>query len=242
MANLSEVSAISHQFLDHAKRCLPNEGCGLVTKVGDVLKYIEVENISEAPNRSFLIDPAVYEEYRDTVAYVVHSHVNRSPKPTNADILCSEKVNIPFVIVSLPSEEIACYYPTGARQDLVGRDFIYPMNDCYAIVKDYYKYELGVDIADYDRKKWGWWEDSKNRDYLETNAKSEGFFKVDVKDLKAGDLIFMQLGADIVNHIAVYLGGNVILHQVLEKKSSKEIYGSYWKKNTMFCMRHKNVR
>jgi len=226
------IAEITH----HAAHVFPEECCGLVIDNGGVLQYIECENKSHQPENSFLIDPLVYARCANNVKFIVHSHPNRSPQPSEADKASSERAGIPFLIMSYPTCEVSNYYPTGYKTPLEGRQFVYSVMDCFTLVKDYYSQVLNIEIPDRQRKPYGWWNESGAESYIMSDYEKWGFKKVDF--LKSGDLIIMQLQGHAPNHAAVYLGDGIILHQTLNTVSRREQYGNYWRKNTVCYLRH----
>jgi len=226
------IAAITH----HAERVFPLECCGLVIDNGGALQYIECENQSHDPEKSFLIDPVVYAKCADKVKFIVHSHPNRSPQPSEADKASSERAGIPFLIMSYPTCEVSNYYPAGYKTPLEGRPFVYSVMDCFTLVRDFYQQVLNITIPDRQRLPYGWWENSGINSYIMAEYQQWGFAKTD--DLKRGDVIVMQLQGQVPNHVAVYLGDGIILHQTLNTTSRQEQYGSYWRKNTVCYLRH----
>jgi Cell wall-associated hydrolases (invasion-associated proteins) len=82
------------------------------------------------------------------------------------------------------------------------------------------------------------WERGENL-YVD-GFKSQGFRQVSLDDLRRGDGILMQLGADLPNHGAIYLGNQQILHHVQGRLSSRDVYGGYYVKNTAMALRHES--
>jgi len=231
--------SVSEDLANHAAECYPNECCGLVIGVGASARYVALENVSENPESSFLIAPSDFLKYESETSFVCHSHVDTSSKPSEPDIVCSERLGLPFIIVSTLSNEISCYTPSGVDIPLVGREFMHPICDCYALVKDYYRQELNIELVDYVRPAIGFWESAAAGDEFLKTIKDSGCVRVD--DLRKGDIVAMQLQSKMANHLAVYTGDNVIIHQLSNSKSKREIYGSYWRKHTVGVFRHPDM-
>ncbi len=223
----------------HAEREFPNECCGLVIQAGSSLSYVECVNTSHDPSNSFLIDPVVYARFGEKIKYIVHSHPNRSPDPSDADKASCERCNVPFLIYSYPSREIGSYHPSGYKVPLEGRKFVYSIMDCFSMVRDFYRDELGIDIKDRVRRPFGWWNEANASGYLIGDCSKWGFHKVGSP--KHGDVIVMQLQGNAPNHFAIYLEGGLILHHTMNNVSKREIYGSYWRKNTICVLRHSEM-
>lgn len=225
-------------ILAHAERDFPREACGFIVQVGDVLQALPMENLSDEPEHSFMIDPLQFAHYAEHIVSVYHSHPNKSPQPSQADMDSAERCNLPFVIVGYPSGEVFTYKPKGGQvSPYVGRQFIYGVSDCVNLVVDYYQQEFGIALDDSIHLARDWYQDVGNYDRLKNALIQRGFAVVD--DLKAHDLIVMQLGGQCPNHLAIYQGDNRILHHPSETSLSRaEMYGAYWRHNTAFYLRH----
>jgi cell wall-associated NlpC family hydrolase len=51
----------------------------------------------------------------------------------------------------------------------------------------------------------------------------------------------MKCNSAVPNHAAIYLGNNTILHHLVDRLSSKDVYGGYWLKATVCVLRHKEL-
>jgi proteasome lid subunit RPN8/RPN11 len=225
-------------ILDHAARVFPQEACGLIFKTGYGYQVLECANLSHEPEKSFLIDPMLYAVHADHIAAVYHSHPNRSPEPSAADIASAERCNVPFLIVSYPSEALYTYTPQGILPaPYEGRFFVYGVMDCLSLVADYYCHELGIMINDGERKQWQWWRDTQNLHAFVNGFKAQGFEVV--QDLQPNDLVIMSVRSPCPNHAAIYMGDSMILHHAsVDSPSRIEMYGQYWRQNTHCYLRY----
>jgi cell wall-associated NlpC family hydrolase len=73
--------------------------------------------------------------------------------------------------------------------------------------------------------------------YLD-NAEAWGFYRV--FDLKVGDVILIQVHANVPNHAAIYIGNEKIMHHVAGRLSKTDPYGGYWLKHSHSIYRHKD--
>jgi proteasome lid subunit RPN8/RPN11 len=228
--------AIIDQAIAHANTSPKREICGVVTSYRRRNVYVPCKNIAEH-NEHFVIDPADYAAAEDagTVIAIVHSHVNVNPKPSQADLIGIERSKLPWLIVNIPVNSHTYTLPSGYVAPYVGREFVHGIVDCFSIWRDYYMRELGILMADYERPT-DWW--LKGLDLYEENYRKEGF--VEVQDLKKHDIILMKVVSPVQNHAAVYLGDNIILHHVMGKISSKDVYGGWWRKITTKILRHES--
>lgn len=220
--------------LAHAMAELPRESCGLLIIRKGREVYWPCRNIGTGDDQ-FTICPDDYEaaEAQGEIVAVVHSHPYLPPLPSQADLVACEKTNLEWHIVSVPNGTWHSFKPSGYVAPLVGRVFSHGVLDCYAIIRDWYKEERGVTLPDFDRSD-HWWDRGENL-YLDNFAKA-GFEVCD--ELHEGAGLLMQLGANVPNHAAVYLGDDMILHHVQGRLSSRDMYGGYWRKHTTHILRY----
>ena len=224
----------------HAARDYPNEACGLIVNSHGNTYVKPCENLSHTPDRAFLIDPLIITQHDGHITAVYHSHPNAPATPSVADIAASERCMIPYLILSYPGGELQKYTPQNQLPaPYERRPFVYGVLDCLSLVTDYYQHELGIKLIDNDRKAWEWWLDDDNAAAFVEGFKAQGFYQVN--SLQKNDVIIMQLQSRCPNHAAIYAGENVMLHHPSQNNLSRyELYGDYWRKNTVCFLRHKN--
>lgn len=234
-----DITTLKSEVLLHAAETYPNECCGLAIVHKGKLKYIKCTNLLSGD--TFCIDPLDYVRAEDLgeVVAVCHSHVNISPNPSEPDIVSCNSSKLPWLIVSYPSNEHYVLEPTNYIQPLIGRPFFHGVLDCYSLIIDYYKEVLNIELNDYPREP-EWWE-KDNYDLYEDNFRKEGFEQVLDSSLQEHDIILMQHGSNKVNHGAIYIGDNLILHHSTNRLSSRDVYGGYWRKNTRYIIRHNTL-
>ena len=224
--------------LDHAQEELPRESCGLLVIRRGKQVYFPCRNIAGDTDH-FIMHPEDYaaaEEWGDIVG-VVHSHPYCSPEPSQADRVACEASGLPWHIVSLPNEEWRELYPDGYKAPLVGREWSHGVLDCYALVRDWFKDQRGVDLPDFKRTD-NWWERGQNL-YVE-NFEKVGFREIDIADIQVGDCFIMRVMSPVPNHAAVYIGDGMILHHLHGRLSTRDVYNDYWRKCTTHVVRYEN--
>lgn len=225
---------------EHARREYPRESCGLVVNVQGKERYFACRNIAERAE-DFILDPEDYAKAEDLgdIMAVVHSHPDVSANPSQADRVSCEASGLPWLIVAYPVGLWVELRPEGYTAPLIGRQFSHGVLDCYTLVRDWYKLERGVELLDFERRD-EWW--NKGQDlYIENFAKT-GFVSLpDGAPIEPGDVIFMQIRSNVVNHAAIYLGNDQIIHHLQNRLSCRDIYGGFWRKNTRLVVRFKGI-
>jgi proteasome lid subunit RPN8/RPN11 len=247
----------------HAIEDYPRECCGVIIGVGGKQKYIRCRNIAEN-NLDFRMSAADYANAEDQgqLLSIVHSHIDRNAKPSEADLVSCEQTGLPWHIVAVgkDSSEVEpsitgwhSFNPTGYESPLVGREFFHGSLDCYGLIRDFYKREMDIILPDFQRDDFWWQKEGAEELYL-NNFEKAGFYAVD-GDLQFGDVILMQYRSDKTNHGGVYIGDqplksqpnlhpapNALLHHPMPRLSERVVYCGYWKDNTRIVVRHKDAK
>tara|TARA_R110002012_G_scaffold197961_1_gene366643 strand:- start:396 stop:785 length:390 start_codon:yes stop_codon:yes gene_type:complete len=116
---------------------------------------------------------------------------------------------------------------------LTGKEYVYGTQDCYTIIRDYYKLK-GVLLPDFERP-----EDLDTADsiFLE-QAELCGFYPVDFDLRKVGDMVVMKLRTRTPMHAAIYVGDDKILHQRTNSLSAVEPFGRYYRQSVAAVYRY----
>ena len=246
MMKLTEM--LKAGILADAEECFPSESCGVI--IDDY--YVPCRNISSNQDQ-FEIHPedlANVEDLGQIQAYV-HSHPNATARASELDMLQIELHKKPWVICAWPEIEFQVYEPCGYKAPLVGRNYIHGIQDCYAIVRDFYKRELDIQLIDFERQD-RWWESKENKSlYLEGFGQA-GFIEVDQPQY--GDVLLCRVGrTEHVNHAVIWLGNNgmfkseqtescigsaLILHHPYGRKSVREVFGQQWQERVAKVVRY----
>lgn len=92
------------------------EICGFILKSGEI---IELENIAEDKKETWLIHPLKFLNHKKEISVVYHSHPNGG-EPSEEDKIGCTRINIPFLVISLPS---TLYYVTPKDEICLQFDF-----------------------------------------------------------------------------------------------------------------------
>lgn len=213
------------------------EACGLVIIEKGKEVFVPCRNISELKD-TFALDPEDYAkaEDRGEIVRIVHSHCYSNPRPSEHDKVSCEASGIPWSIVSVPNGDWFHFEPSGYKAPLVGRTWAHGTLDCYSLIRDYYKETLNIEIPDFERR-FEWW--LKGDDLYLENFESAGFYQVPSESIKKHDVVLMQILSPVINHGAVFIDSDRILHHLYARLSGRDVYGGYYKKHTVKVLRHK---
>jgi proteasome lid subunit RPN8/RPN11 len=211
--------------LKHAKAEDPRESCGLLVIVKGKEKYWPCENLAVNPKDQFILNPINWAEAEDKggeIIGVIHSHPTTSPQLSDADKTACEQSNLKWYVVQPNLEKWVEYDPCGYKAPLIGRTWVWGVQDCWSLCRDYYKEELGIELVDWDRPNDP--NDFIKRPMFDACFEATGFreLKPD-EDLKKGDLLLMSISSTGLNHIGVYLGQQILLHHLQNRLSSRDL-------------------
>lgn len=239
---------------DHAKDCYPAECCGLIVKIDGKKVYRRCNNIAK-DNDQFYIDPqdVITAENQGELIAIVHSHPDGTPNPSEFDKAQMSLHELLWVIVAVDDKgatSFGVHTASNYTAPLLGREYFHGVQDCYTLVKDYYKRELGIVLNDYERAD-GWWENQAHNSLYLDNFANEGFFVVDRP--QKHDVILCRVGNTYhPNHALIYIDNGkltsertpqtavngLVLHHPYGRLSTREIYGQDWQDKTVMVLRH----
>ena len=218
----------------HAKKHYPKEACGFLMKD----RFMPVENVAEDKVNDFKINQKEFFRYKKDTLAIIHSHADY-PHLSKADMDSQIRSALPWGIILLKKGSVEHTFFWGDQlpvQDLIERPFCHGLYDCYSLVRDYYRTKEII-IPPFTRDNL-WWE--KDPSMLENGMEEAGFHFIDVSEMKVGDVIFMKIMADVVNHSAVYIGNGLILHHLYNRLSRREPLNR-WRKYVTGYLRYKHA-
>ena len=102
--------------------------------------------------------------------------------------------------------------------------------DCWSLVRDWYKDEKDIVLRDWERPRTP--EEFLNDPMFERCAWRTGFRELRREEkLENGDLIFMSILGNGLNHVAIFIDGDV-LHHLSDRLSCREPYNEWLLKCT----------
>tara|TARA_R100000231_G_scaffold20370_1_gene20004 strand:- start:107 stop:808 length:702 start_codon:yes stop_codon:yes gene_type:complete len=218
--------------LNHAIEQDPNESCGLLLNIRGKKKYFPCRNLSQTSYQCFIIDPEDYVRADNTgdIIAVVHSHPVTPPIASQSDKVACEQSGLKWHIVNPKTQQWGYCEPTGYKAPILGREWAWGVSDCWSLVRDWYKEELNINLKDWERPTT--LEEFNNDPMFERCAWRTGFreLRADEK-LQNGDLLFMSIFTNNLNHVAIFLNGDV-LHHLTDRLSCIEPYSEWLLKCT----------
>ena len=230
------MTALEERIIQYALEHEPQEICGFVVFDGKENQFIPCDNQADDKDNNFEIsdDDYIRAEKCGQIVAVVHSHPepNGEPVLSTADRQMQVQTGLDWWLVHNKSGTIRKFRNI---QHLLGRTFEHGVMDCYTLYRDAYML-AGLNMDEFERSD-DWWRQGKNL-YLD-NIEGQGFVRVEKPQL--GDVILMQVAADVPNHAAIYIGDQMVLHHSPKRLSKRDLYSGYWFKHTHSIWRHKNA-
>lgn len=223
--------------VEHLKADCSKESCGLVVIIKGRERYWPCKNLS-ADKEQFVLDPLDWAAAEDAgeIMAVVHSHPFSSVQPSQADLISCEKSQLPWHIYAPHADQWHEFKPSGYKAPLIGRKWVWAISDCWTLVRDWYQEEWQLELPDWERPVS--FAEFEAAPMFDGCWESAGFVEVELKDMQPGDALLMALENSKLNHCAIYLGDQLILHHVRGRLSSRDLYGGYYLKSTGRVLRH----
>ena len=216
----------------HAKEEDPKESCGLLVNVRGKEKYYPCRNLSMTSYQCFILDPEDYIRASNSgdIVAVIHSHPTTPPSPSQADKMNCEASNLPWHIVNPKTEQWGYYKPSGYKPSLIGREYAWGTLDCWSLIRDWYKEERNIVLKDWERPLTP--EEFLENPLFERFSREANFRELRPDEmLQNGDVLAMSIRGNGLNHVAIFIDGDV-LHHLTGRLSCKEPYSPWLQKCT----------
>ena len=220
------------EALQHAKKENPKEAVGLLLNIKGKERYFACRNLSLTNHQCFILDPEDYvkaSNLGDIIA-IFHSHPITPPTPSQADKISCEQSGLKWYRVNPDTEQWAYCEPTGYKAPILGRQWVWGVTDCWSLVRDWYKENKNIELRDWERPTTP--EEFLQDPMFERCAWRTGFRQLRPDEyLQNGDLLFMSIMGKGLNHVAIFLDGDV-LHHLTDRLSCIEPYSEWLLKCT----------
>ena len=218
--------------LKHAKEQDPRESVGVLIVIKGKEQYYPCNNLSTYSQQCFILDPEDYvkADALGEITAIVHSHPVTPPSPSQADKVSCEQSGLKWHIVNPKTETWGYCEPTGYKPPLIGRQWVWGVTDCWSLVRDYYKEQHNIQLLDYERPTTP--QDFLDNPLFEQYAERTGFRQLNKDEkLQKGDVLLMSILHPTLNHVAIFLGDD-ILHHLADRLSTREPYNEWLLKCT----------
>lgn len=225
------------EIVDAAEGSAPHEITGFLHRDGKgSLRFDRTQNTKQ--HEEFAVDPteALRHLSVGTAFCFVHSHCQTPHVFSEHDLSSIRTTAMPWILYSTRTHSFNFKRPPGNLPPLEGREFILGLQDCVTLVSDYYETQ-GLPAWPFFTRPPSSLEHGDPLDHA--IIQGQGFIRSSTEDLTVGDLLMIAVGfRGQPNHLAVYLGEGLILHQLVGNVSSKCLYEGAWRRMTKFAYRH----
>lgn len=204
---------IVEELSKHAVEAYPQESVGVILTDGT---YRRLTNTALEPEKFACWNTKEFDPLYLTgqVRALVHSHPDGPNCPSGSDMKSQVHLDVPFVIVS--TNGVDCLPPlawgsTLQPPPLHDRPFMHGVTDCYALIKDYYLLERGIELPEFPRD-WDWWLNDFN--LYDDGFQRAGFVEIDTQDVRDGDVVLFKIRSEVTNHGAIIVDncGRILHH------------------------------
>jgi proteasome lid subunit RPN8/RPN11 len=226
-----------------AARRYPNEACGLVVEQRGRAILIPCENASESPRDRFRITPQDYGRAADQgeVLAIWHSHCDEEvAKASEWDIESCMLSDLPWYILGVTGREDGFDFSEILAVEpeplpYLGRPYVFGVHDCWTLARDWYRQELGIELRDFVRADNFWMQGD---DLFGRGIELAGFAELKGQEPQPGDLFLFRTEGRLPNHVAIYLGDDLILHHCHGRLSRRETFSGFWQRHVTHHTRH----
>ncbi len=227
---------IKTQIREYCIKNIPKESCGLIVDIRGILTIYPCKNISYHSNEHAILNPLDYVRAAKLGKIVCHWHSHEHKGTSLIDNLNAFNHNVYSVIYSWKYDRFYVIEPK--LEEYLNLDYKFGKNDCFELVRNYYKNELNILISNYDRyEKW----ELDKPTYILDNFEKEGFYKIKLNDIKLHDVFIFKI-YNSPSHLGVYLENNFILHHPINEKSVISEITDGLKKRINCIVRHKDIK
>jgi len=240
LAKIQLTEKVKEEALAHAKRCDPEESCGLAVVSKRKMRYVPAANIAANPTEDFILDPAAVREAELTgdIVAVIHSHVAGPAEPSPADRASCDAHGIPWCIVQARQGTWARLDPSSEPAPLAGLPWVWGAADCWTLVRNWYG-QQGIELPEFERPATP--EEFEASPFFDSSWEKAGFVEVSRSEARFGDAVLMNLRGKGLNHVGVIVEDGLILHHVRGCLSGREPLNEWLSKSIGRVLRHPQI-
>lgn len=231
--NISKIKELAYQN--------PNiESCGLIIQNKSIISIYPSTNISIEKDKFFTINPKDYlrASLLGNIIGIYHTHTkNGSFNFSETDIINAKNHNLIYILYCIKNNSFKVYdgNQESIYKNYLNIEFEIGKNDCYELVKKYYKNELNIDLPYLNRTE-NWYEHNEERFINEFNTQFNKYL-IETKELQKNAIIlFKYRNKKYPHHLGIYLDNNEFLHHPYHKFSTIDIYNNIYKKCTAMIL------
>ena len=225
---------IKNKIIEISNNNKNEEICGLVIKRFDNLLVFECENVAFHKKNHCVLNPLDYIKADKMGEIIAHFHSQDEDGYSNTDFINACGHNIFSIIYCKKNENFYIIDPK--NKNYLNLDFKIGENDCFSLVRNFYKDRFNIIINNYERNE-NWYK--KDPNIILNNFTKENFKEIDTKDIKENDVLIFNIGG-VSQHFAIYMGNNFILHHPFNSVSIINELTNSLKNRIIKVVRHNN--
>lgn len=232
----AQVTAAARQ---HALKEYPNESVGAVYEGS----YVPLENVASEPQKSFRL-----EHYPEGSEAIIHSHTQTPSLAPSYEDMRSQQADLSTRLWGILScngrtcKGIEWFGDSAPIAPYVGRTFLSGQRDCWCLIRDIYRNELGIDTLPNLPRDDDWFRGHDPQDLLSReHIENAGFERISMREIRPWDIVLGSIGSKVTNHCGIYVGNNQFLHHTEDALSTRALLNP-WVKRLRYYLRHKELK
>lgn len=232
---------IKSQITSIALAAPTEEVCGFIYRSWDgTPSTLHCKNIAENPSEEFeiSIEDCMRVKGLGHEHAVFHSHPVASSGFSPADLECAEEMALPFYMYDVGTGAWHEYIPKSYESIYLGRQWCVGFEDCYGLLRNYFRKTHGIYMGDYDRDES---MSHEERGVIAHCYENEGFVVAPLASAQEHDVLVFKTDKALPQHFGVVGGGNRFLHHPQGGLSRWEPLTERWLSRIISVFRHKSL-
>jgi proteasome lid subunit RPN8/RPN11 len=236
---LSRIAAL-------AQEAVPEEVCGyIIIRNDDTAKseLIPSNNKVDHPSLGFRVEPDAYLKATSlgSIVALYHSHPMGPEEPSEADVICCNRLQIPFLIYSIERDKFKMVQPMDPVEELLELQWDWENVNCGFLAVRYLSLIHGIELPELTKLPTEKEFPFDDRDFIHECAMAWGFQEVSADDLKPSDVLSVSIYSNNPNSLMVYLGGDTVLHAAKNSLTHRIPLTESMRKKITHVYRHPKV-